>query len=205
MKRFTSGATLPLAARHMSWFGTGAGAWMLSPELLRHDYEPPEFPRTGDAVARACTFDYQTYLRENLLSKVDLATMLTSIEGRAPYLDRDVSRFALGLNSKFKVRGLTTKWLLKKVALRWLPRRLVHRKKRGLSVPVSTWINGGLKPDVDRLLDVARIKRQGLLHPQNVRQLLIEHRSGSANHGRALWAALMLQYWLERWVPERNV
>ncbi len=202
--RFLSGASLPLADRHMTWFGTGAGAGVLSPEVLNQEYEPPDFPEAGDTIARACLFDYQTYLRDNLLVKVDRATMLASLEARAPYLDRDVSGFALGLDSKLKIRGTTTKWLLKQVALQWLPRQLVLRKKRGLSVPVATWLNGALRSDVDRLLQAERIERQGLLHPGNVRQLLSEHRSGLVNHGRAIWAALMLQYWIERWVPERN-
>jgi asparagine synthase (glutamine-hydrolysing) len=79
----------------------------------------------------------------------------------------------------------------------------VARRKRGLSVPVATWLNGGLKLEADMLLSSRRIERQGLLHSGNVGQLLSEHRSGHANHGRALWALLMLQYWLERWIPER--
>jgi asparagine synthase (glutamine-hydrolysing) len=143
-------------------------------------------------------------LRENLLVKVDRATMLASIEARAPYLDRDVSAFGLGLDPELKIKGSTTKWLLKRVALRWLPRPLVLRKKRGLSVPVASWLNGELRSEVDRLLSLELIGRQGLLHPGNVRQLLIEHQCGRANHGRAIWALLMLQYWLERWIPERR-
>jgi asparagine synthase (glutamine-hydrolysing) len=203
-KRFLDGASLPSAARHMTWFGTGAGPGLLNPDLLNCEYEPPGFPEAGDAVTRACLFDYQTYLRDNLLVKVDRATMLTSIEARAPYLDRDVSAFAMALDPKLKVRGTTTKWLLKQVALQWLPRQMVLRKKRGLSVPIATWLNGELRPDVDRLFRPELIERQGLLHPGNVRQLLSEHQSRRANHGRAIWAALMLQYWLERRVPERS-
>ncbi len=204
VRRFFEGVDLPLPDRHMSWFGTGAGSSILNPDLLEGEYDPQVFPEEGDPVARACAFDYYTYLRENLLPKVDRATMLMSIEARAPYLDRDVSAFALALDSRLKVRRSTTKWLLKQVARRWLPRELVFRKKRGLSVPVATWLNADLKPEVERLFDVKRIESQGLLHPGNVRQLLSEHRSRHANHGRALWAILMLEYWLERWVPERN-
>jgi asparagine synthase (glutamine-hydrolysing) len=203
-KRFFEGVDLPFPDRHMYWFGTAAGNSLLNPELLCEPYDPPTFPDTGDPVGRACSFDYRTYLRDNLLTKVDRATMLASLEARAPYLDRDVTAFALALDSKLKVRGSTTKWLLKQVARRWLPRSLVFRRKRGLSVPVATWLNAGLRPAADRLLDQKRIERQGLLHPDNVRQLLVEHRSRRANHGRALWTLLMLQYWLERWVPERG-
>ena len=204
-RRFFEGADLPLADRHMHWFGTGAGSSVLNPDVLTESYAPPAFPDTGDPVARACAFDYRTYLRDNLLPKVDRATMLASLEARAPYLDRDVTAFALALDSKLKVRGFTTKWLLKQVARRWLPRELVYRKKRGLSVPVATWLNTGLKLETERLFDPKRIERQGLLQPDIVRELLVEHRSRRANHGRALWTLMMLEYWLERWVPERNL
>lgn len=203
-KRFFDGFDLPLEARHLHWFGTGAALPVLHPDLQTENYAPPAFLESGDAVSRACDFDYRTYLRDNLLTKVDRATMLASLEARAPYLDRDVTTFALALNSKLKVRGLTTKWLLKRVAHRWIPRSLVNRRKRGLTVPVAAWLNAGLKQETDRLLDSKRIDRQGLLHPRNVRELLVEHRSRRANHGRALWALLMLEYWLERWVPERR-
>ena len=203
-RRFVEGVDLQLSDRHMFWFGTGASSSVLNPDLLNESYDPPAFPEAGDPIGRACAFDYRTYLRDNLLTKVDRATMLASIEARAPYLDRDVTTFALALDSSLKVRGLTTKWLLKQVARRWLPRSLVFRRKRGLSVPVATWLNAGLRPETDRLLAPKRIERQGLLHPGIVRQLLSEHRSRHANHGRALWALLMLEYWLERWVPERD-
>jgi asparagine synthase (glutamine-hydrolysing) len=78
----------------------------------------------------------------------------------------------------------------------------VKRKKRGLSVPISQWLNGGLKPDVDRLLAPDRIDRRGLLHGAKVQQLVTEHRGGNVNHSRALWPLLMLEYWIERWAPE---
>lgn len=205
LRRFVEGVDLPLEDRHRFWFGTGAGIRALNPDLLGDSYDPPAFPAIGDSIARACAFDFRTYLRDNLLVKVDRATMLASLEARAPYLDRCVTAFALGLASNLKVRGMRTKWLLKQVARRWLPRSLVFRKKRGLSVPVASWLNSGLRSEADRLLDPERIDRQGLLHPSFVRQLLVEHRSRRANHGRALWTLLMLEYWLESWVPERNL
>jgi len=202
IRRFLSGANLNAADRHMAWFGTGAGTEVLSAHLLSLEYAAPDFPTFDDPIRSACLFDYETYLRDNLLSKMDRATMLASIEARAPFLDRQVTEFAMGLDSSCKVRGLTTKWLLKKVARRWLPGDFVRRRKRGLSVPVAGWLNGGLAAEVERLLSQQRLEEQGLLHANNVRQLLSEHRSHRLNHGRALWALLMFQYWIERWEPE---
>jgi asparagine synthase (glutamine-hydrolysing) len=151
VRRFLTGVYSPPSERHLLWFGTGAGPRVLNPDLSNREYDTLSLPDAGDEITAACLFDYCTYLRENLLTKVDRATMLTSIEARAPYLDRDVSSFALSLDSHHRLKGLTTKWLLKQVARRWIPRQFVNRKKRGLSVPVAAWMNGELKPEVDRL------------------------------------------------------
>ncbi len=201
LKRFVVAAEKTLPDRHLDWFGTG-----LSNDAWQRDfcpsYEPPSFPDGTDDVQRAMQFDYHTYLRDNLLTKVDRATMLASLEARSPYLDRDVTRFARSLDPRQTVRGLSTKHLFKRVAATRLPRGVVHRKKRGLSVPTAQWINRELGPEVDRLLAPERIERRGVLRGGAVRQLLNEHREGSANNSRALWTLLMLEYWLEHWVPE---
>ncbi len=143
--------------------------------------------------------DYRSYLRDNLLVKVDRATMLSSVEARAPFLDRDVTKFALSLPPELRVRRLETKWVLKKAAERWLPKDVIYRRKRGLSVPIANWINHGLKGEVDRLLEPGRLRSQGLVNETYVTRLLDEHRSGRANHAKSLWALVMLQYWHERW------
>ena len=122
-----------------------------------------------------------------------------SVEARAPFLDRDVTRFALSLPSDLRVRRLETKWVLKKAAEKWLPKDVIYRRKRGLSVPIAGWINGGLRAEVDRLLSPSRLRKQGLLNAETVNRLLDEHRSGRANHAKSLWAIVMLQYWLDRW------
>jgi len=201
LKRFVTAASDTLPQRHLTWFGTGLGsdAWQ---EDFCASYEPPAFPDGTDDTERAMIFDYRTYLRDNLLTKVDRATMLASLEARSPYLDREVAEFAWSLDPFLKVRGLTTKWLFKRVAATRLPRRVVHRKKRGLSVPVAQWLNSGLKDEVNRLLAPQRIESKGVLRGGVVRQLLSEHREGRANHSRALWTLLVLEYWLERWVSE---
>jgi asparagine synthase (glutamine-hydrolysing) len=126
--------------------------------------------------------------------------MLSSVEARAPYLDRDVTRFALSLPTDLRVRRLETKWVLKKAAEAWLPKDVIYRRKRGLSVPIANWINGGLRAEVDRLLDPAKLRREALVNEATVTRLLDEHRSGRANHAKPLWALVMLEYWLENYV-----
>ena len=198
LKKFVHDAERPWIERHLAWFGTGlspevnAGAPPVMPEL-------PVAPPNLDALTGAMLVDYRSYLRDNLLVKVDRATMLSSVEARAPFLDRDVTRFALSLPADLRIRGMTTKWVLKKAAQHWLPRDVIYRRKRGLSVPIGSWINNGLRPEVDRLLAPQRLRNQGLVNEAYVSRLLSEHRSGQANHAKPLWAVVMLQYWLERW------
>jgi asparagine synthase (glutamine-hydrolysing) len=200
LKRFVSDAEKPWVERHLAWFGTG-----LSEEIVAGGQSPVAGfagngqPATRNALAGAMLLDYQSYLRDNLLVKVDRATMLSSVEARAPYLDRDVTRFALSLPPDIRVRRLETKWVLKKAAEAWLPKDVIYRRKRGLSVPVASWINGGLRAEVDRLLDRQRLRGQGLVNEAYVARLLDEHRSGRANHAKPLWAIVMLEYWIERW------
>ncbi len=152
-----------------------------------------------NALEGAMLLDYRSYLRDNLLVKVDRATMLSSVEARAPYLDRFVSAFALSLPADLRVRRLTTKWVLKKAAEKWLPHDVIYRRKRGLSVPIASWINHGLRSEVDRLLAPQRLRDQGIVNEPYVSRLLAEHRSGRANHAKALWAVIMLEYWIENW------
>jgi asparagine synthase (glutamine-hydrolysing) len=198
LKRFVHDAERPWLERHLAWFGTG-----LSDEIYPAPAPPmpemPSAPAGRDPLAGAMLLDYRSYLRDNLLVKVDRATMLSSVEARAPFLDRDVTRFALSLPSELRVRRLETKWVLKKAAEKWLPKDVIYRRKRGLSVPIAGWINGGLRAEVDRLLSQSRLRKQGLLNAETVHRLLDEHRGGRANHAKSLWAIVMLQYWLDRW------
>lgn len=189
LKRFVTDAERPWSERHLRWFGTG-----LTTRAL------PDVHATGDdALAGAMLLDYRSYLRDNLLVKVDRATMLSSVEARAPYLDREVTAFALSLPPELRVRRLTTKWVLKKAAAKWIPRDVIYRRKRGLSVPVANWINRGLRTEVDRLLASERLRKQELVDVQRVGELLAEHRANRANHAKSLWAVIMLEYWLENW------
>jgi asparagine synthase (glutamine-hydrolysing) len=198
LKKFVTDAEKPWVERHLAWFGTGLSdaIYKSKPQSLP---ELPRVPPDRDALSGAMLLDYRSYLRDNLLVKVDRATMLSSVEARAPFLDRDVTRFALSLPSDLRVRRLTTKWLLKKAAESWLPEDVIYRRKRGLSVPIANWINHGLRGEVDRLLSPQRLRDDGLVNESYVTQLLAEHRAGDANHAKPLWALVMLQYWLETW------
>jgi asparagine synthase (glutamine-hydrolysing) len=197
LKRFVSDAEKPWIERHLAWFGTG-----LSPDVYKLHEDLPELPSAppaADPLAGAMLLDYRSYLRDNLLVKVDRATMLSSVEARAPFLDRDVTRFALSLPTDLRLRRFETKWVLKKAAERWLPKDVIYRRKRGLSVPIASWLNEGLRSEVDRLLAPERLRSQGLLDERVVGELIAAHRSGRANNAKPLWALVILQYWIENW------
>jgi asparagine synthase (glutamine-hydrolysing) len=201
LRAFVEAADLPWLERHTAWTGTDLPMAVLA----RGPDRPPRMEEpAGDTspLRGAMLRDFADYLGCRLLPKLDRATMLVALEARAPYLDGDVTDFALGLPTDLKVRGLTTKWLLKRLAGEYLPPSIVHRRKRGLSVPVAAWLNHGLRDETDRLLSADRLRRQGLLSDVYVGRLVSEHRTGRANHARALWTLLVLQRWLERWLPE---
>jgi asparagine synthase (glutamine-hydrolysing) len=180
LKQFAAAAELPWMERHLEWLGAVAIEAGVTAELASRLHG---FPDT-DPLNRVMWFDFMTYLPDDLLVKVDRATMLSSVEARAPFLDREVMELVLPAPSRLKVRGLTTKAILKEAARGLVPDAAIHRRKRGLSVPVARWLNTGLAPLADRLLDTP---------------LLAEHRSGKVNHARRLWPQLMLALWAERW------
>ncbi|PYP00058.1 MAG: asparagine synthase (glutamine-hydrolyzing) [Gemmatimonadetes bacterium] len=190
LKQFVAGAELPLVERHLTWFGAlGPDALVLAwaVGLLK------DFP-TAPPLNRVSWLDFLTYLPDNLLVKVDRGTMLASIEARAPYLDREVMELALPAPAALKVRGFTTKAILKEAARGLVPEAVIRRKKRGLSVPVARWLNGGLRSLVDRYLAAPR-----LFPAASTARLLADHRAGARNNARKLWPMLMAELWAERW------
>ena len=180
LKQFFSGTERPWLERHLTWLGAMQIDDGVIAELA---CKLSGFPQ-GDPLNRVMWFDFLTYLPDDLLVKVDRATMLASVEARAPYLDREVMELVLPGSVRSKVRGLSTKVILKEAARGLVPGEVIHRRKRGLSVPVARWLNTGLAPLADRLLDTP---------------LLAEHRTGRRNHARRLWPQLMLALWSERW------
>jgi len=202
-RRFVEEAGRNTLDRHLAWFGAlGTAA-----AEIGKDAEPSgpidtweRLACIQDPVKRVMVFDLLTYLAENLLTKLDRATMLSSVEARAPFLDRTLMELALSLPADTAVGNIETKMALKRAVAERLPREIVHRRKRGLSVPISDWLNGGLRDDVDRLFDNHRLEQQGLIDPTPIRRLLDEHRAGRADHGRRLWPLLMLQRWHEHWM-----
>ena len=193
LKQFVAAAELPSLERHLTWFGALGPDGDTVPAMA---CKVTAFPK-ADPLNRILWLDFVSYLPDNLLVKVDRGTMLASIEARAPYLDREVMELVLPAPSSLKVRGFTTKAILKEAARGLVPDRAIRRRKRGLSVPVARWLNTGLAALADRVL-----ARPRLFPGAPTAQLLAEHRALHRNHARRLWPVLVAELWAERWNVE---
>ena len=150
----------------------------------------------SDDLQRMMFDDLTGYLPDDLLVKVDRASMAASLEVRVPFLDPDVVSFAWRLPAAFKIRGGQGKWLLRRLLHRYVPRALVERPKMGFGVPVGTWLRGPLQEWAASLLDAKRLDAQGLINAQPVTRKWQEHCTGRGNWQYQLWAVLMFQAWL---------
>ena len=155
------------------------------------------WPRLADPVARMMAVDGLTYLPDDILVKVDRASMAVSLETRAPFLDRDVMEFAWTLPMSMKLRGGRGKWILRQLLDRHVPCALVERPKMGFGIPLDQWLRGPLRDWAEALLDEDRLKREGYLDPAPIRATWQRHVRGDASHGYRLWSVLMFQAWLE--------
>jgi asparagine synthase (glutamine-hydrolysing) len=152
-----------------------------------------------DFLDRMAVIDLLTYLPDDILTKVDRATMAVSLEGRCPILDHRVVEFALGLPREHKIAGATTKIVLKNVLARHVPRALFERPKQGFESPIADWLRGSLRDWAEDLLDPIAMHADGLLDPAPIQQKWLEHQSGRRNWQSALWSVLMFQEWKRRW------
>ena len=226
LKRFVAAAELDPVTRHQTWFGSfpaGMRRRLLSDGVLsalgiasgdgisgrtddgaQDDGALDEARaivrgfRPHDPVDSLLLTDFLMYLQDNLLTKVDRASMATSLEVRAPFLHHPLVEYAATLPVSAKIRGLESKRVLRMAMKDLLPREVTSRVKRGFNIPMSRFMHGSLGPLLRRALDPERIERQGILRPAFVRGLLQEHMERRRDNGRLLWNLLMLQLWHSR-------
>jgi asparagine synthase (glutamine-hydrolysing) len=155
-----------------------------------------DFP---DFVPRMQLLDTITYLPDDILTKVDRATMAVGLEGRVPLLDHRVVAYAWSLPLSLKLRGGSSKWLLRRVLDRYVPRALIDRPKMGFAVPIDAWLRGPLREWAETLLAPAALTSYGFVRVEPVRRAWQEHLEGRRNWQGPLWTVLMLQAWRQRW------
>jgi len=201
LRRFVDEAEQEGVVRHLQWTAS-----IPQPLLERLGIDsamivPPH--ASGALLDNLQLLDFETPLGEGLLTKADRASMRSALELRAPFLDAGVIEFAASLPRSERVRGLTTKVFLKRYALQYLPRSIVHRRKRGLSLPLTGWLRGPLYEWARARLEGSRLEEVNVDRQAAV-AILEEHRQRQGDYGRPLWALLVLSEWLD-WAASRPV
>jgi asparagine synthase (glutamine-hydrolysing) len=209
-KRFMAAVTQDPVERHHTWFGC------FSPGMHGRIFAPPVLDALRDddpfASARACVAgrdfpdalssllytDFCMYLQDDLLTKVDRASMLASLEARGPFLDHKLAEFAARIPVSMKVRGWSTKVILKRAGKERLPGDVLRRRKRGFNIPFSRWLSARLGGQVLARFSSERLTHRGLFNADGIPSMIREHLQGEVDHGKALFAVLALDLWCDR-------
>ena len=176
-----------------------------SPESIVLNSKEPKTRLTGNIsdlsklnqVQKMMLLDLLTYLPDDILTKVDRAAMGVSLETRVPFLDHNVVEFAWRMPMNFKIRDGKSKWALRQILYKYVPKELIERPKMGFGVPIDSWLRGPLKDWADGLLYRTRLQNEGFFDPDPIRKKWSEHLSGRRNWQHQLWDVLMFQAWLE--------
>lgn len=166
-------------------------------QLLEHWYAQANGSGVIDSTLLA---DQMTYLPNDLLVKVDIASMAVSLEARSPFLDHNLIEFAASLPEDLKVNQYKTKYLLKKVAARLVPPEVIYRQKMGFGVPIGRWFRGDLKDLVYSTLLSEQATKRGLFKSESVKRLLDRHVSFEEDASHQIWTLLMLELWFQRFI-----
>ncbi len=206
IKRFLAGALLPADEAHFYWNGTFSKdeqrslAPSHSPEPLESLCSAlPGLPPVSDIVNRYLFLDQHYYLPDDILYKCDRMSMAHSLEVRPPFLDHRIVEFAARLPASLKVRGRTTKRVLRELVRKKLPAPIIDRPKEGLDIPVHEWLRRPLRPLLLEALSPESVRRAGIFSPDAIQSVIQRHLTRQANLGYHLWGLLTLHLWIKRW------
>jgi asparagine synthase (glutamine-hydrolysing) len=212
IKRFTGGFEGPLKYRDQRWMGAfdhGARQKLFSKNVRDAIAGVNEFDDIDRYLADADSrekFDElalvyeRMYMMDQVLVKVDRASMMNSLEVRAPFLDTRVVDLANHMPIDFKFRGLTRKYILKKLMEGKLPQEIIYRKKKGFGMPIAEWLRGSLKPLVLDFLGPKSLQKMGLFDPAYVAVLIEDHFSGKRDNRKQIWTLLVFAMWYRNYV-----
>ncbi len=202
LKRFLQGSLLSPEMAHVFWNGTFTEAE--KSQLSAHADTNPmarllSGMETGSALRNFLNFDQRYYLPDNILAKVDRMSMAHSLEVRPPFLDPRIVDFAACLPQNFKLRGTTSKYVLRELMRGKLPPAVLSRPKIGFDIPIHDWFRGVLRPLLLDTLSHEAVSASGLFRWPAVQHLLNEHLERRANLGYHLWGLMVLLIWMKRW------
>ena len=211
-KRFLQAASLPKAERYFRWMSTFYSETKVS--LYTKDFAEAVsendskkvleqwFDRANGSgiVDTTLLTDQMTYLPNDLLVKVDIASMANSLEARSPFLDHKVIEFAAGLTENIKMKRAETKSLLKGVAAKLVPKEVVYRRKMGFGVPIGKWLRADMREFMKEVLLSERSLKRGVSKPEIVKKYVREHTTGKQDHTFQIWSLLMLELWFQKFI-----
>jgi asparagine synthase (glutamine-hydrolysing) len=195
-------APLPLAQRYLGWVGifqtNFIGELMtdrLELDLGSHFQSYFDSVKECDALSQLLYVNTKTYLSGDLLVKSDRMSMANSLEARCPFLDHHLIEFAASIPPNLKLKGLTTKYILKQALEGIVPPQIITRKKHGFGVPIGRWFRKDLKHYLSEILLSSESLNRGYFQPELLRQLIEEHQSGKCDNAHKLWTLLTLEIW----------
>jgi asparagine synthase (glutamine-hydrolysing) len=199
-KRFVGGARYPIAERHQRWMGSfnAQERELLLSKVVRHQVRNWESDGEGayaDPLNQVLALDMRLYLENDILVKLDRASMMASLEGRVPLLNNDFVEYATHLPLNMKLRGMRSKFLLKRALRGLLPEAILNRPKKGFGIPVAHWFRGPLKEQMLSVLSPDRIARKGFFDPAAVAALIGDHLDGRRDNRKQLWTLFAFELW----------
>jgi asparagine synthase (glutamine-hydrolysing) len=163
----------------------------LSKELKKENYSP---------LSYMMAIDYQTYLVDDILQKVDRATMTVSLEGREPFLDHRVVEWAAQLPNEYKYFQGTKKHIVKEIVHQYIPKEMMDRPKMGFAIPIANWMMNELRDYLESFINEKNIREQGIFKWEYVEKLKFDFYNGKKEYDVKLWYLLMFQTWYDRWM-----
>jgi asparagine synthase (glutamine-hydrolysing) len=211
LKRFTAVAGMNPAQRYLHWqlcFNAPQRQKLYSEQMKAALKLPAENhllniydnAQADNQLDRMLYTDVNSYLPEDLLVKMDIASMANSLESRSPFLDHKLTEFSAGIPANLKLKGLTLKYILKKALKDFIPEEILMRGKMGFGVPISRWFRNELQEYLLAALSAESIKKRGYLNPEAVQNIISQHLTGKIDHGARLWALLMLELWFRKYM-----
>jgi asparagine synthase (glutamine-hydrolysing) len=209
LQRFVEGSSLPVDGRHVRWqyFITNEEREQLYSNTLNyklHNFNSFDLinnfylsDNANDKLSKEQYVDLKMYLPDDILVKVDRMSMANSLEARVPFLDHEFVEFSATISPDLKLRGLITKYILKRALSQLLPKEIIHRKKQGFSIPMKNWLRDELRNMMLGVLSRERIIEKGYFNYEQVNKLIQQHLEGKRNNAHKIWAIMTFELWHE--------